>query len=427
MTTSATGTHPEPPSILVIVTGGIAAYKAAELVRELRRGGARVRVAMTEGAQAFVAPLTFQALSGARVATHLLDPEAEAAMGHIELARWPDRIVVAPASADFLARMAHGLADDLPSTLCLATTASITVAPAMNRQMWAASATQANVATLRDRGVTVIGPAAGDQACGEVGEGRMVEAVDLAHALLHGDPTGGPVPGALSAEPLSALSGRRVVVTAGPTREAIDPVRYLTNRSSGRMGFAVAEAARHAGAEVTLIAGPCSLPTPPGVRRVDVESAEAMARATRTCLRDGVDVFIGAAAVADYRVAEVASQKMKKGGGPPRLVLTPTVDILQEVAALDGSSGVDRPFTVGFAAETERVVEHAREKMARKHLDLIAANRVGPDAGFDREDNRLHLLWPGGERELPEASKAWLARALIECIAERMDTEHGHH
>lgn len=399
----------EPPRILLIVTGGIAAYKAAELVRELRRRGASVRVALTEGGERFVTPLTFQALSGERVHTSLLDAEAEAAMGHIELARWADAVVVAPASANFLARLAHGLADDLPTTLCLATEAPIHVAPAMNQVMWSAPATRDNLATLRARGTRVLGPGAGDQACGETGEGRMMEPTEIADALL-----------APPVAPAGPLAGRHVVVTAGPTREPLDPVRYLTNRSSGKMGFAVAAAAHEHGARVTLVAGPCALPTPPGVERVAVETADEMAEAVRTAHAEGMDVFIGAAAVADYRPEHVAAAKIKKqeNNDSPELRLRRTPDILAEVA---GSS--PRPFVVGFAAETERVVEHAREKLARKGLDLIAANHVGPEAGFDRDDNRLHVLWNGGERELPAQSKTQLARALLDLIAEH----YGRH
>ena len=393
-----------PRRILLIVTGGIAAYKSAELVRELRRNGFAVRVAMTAGAQRFVAPLTFQALSGERVHTDLLDPDAEAAMGHIELARWAETVVVAPASAGFLARLAHGLADDLPTTLCLATEAPILAAPAMNAVMWAAPATQDNVAVLLQRGVRMVGPEAGEQACGETGMGRMAEPSRIFAAL-----TGEPEPG-------GPLAGRHVVVTAGPTREPLDPVRYLTNRSSGKMGFAVAAAAREAGARVTLVAGPVNLPTPAGVERVDVEQAEEMHREVSSRL-DGMDIFIGAAAVADYRPRHTETQKIKRDAEQTALDLVPAPDILRSVAAHE-----PRPFVVGFAAETERVAEYARAKLEAKGLDLIAANRVGPGVGFDADDNRLEVLWPGGGVALTQQPKESLARELIAVAAERYAT-----
>ena len=387
--------------IVLGVTGGIAAYKSAELVRRLRDAGAQVRVAMTAAAQAFVTPLTFQALSGNRVHTTLLDTEAEAAMGHIELARWADAVLVAPASADFLARLAHGLADDLLATLCLATAAPIVVAPAMNRQMWAAPATAENVATLRRRGVRLLGPAEGGQACGETGPGRMVEPVDLVRGLS-----------ALFMPPL--LAGQRVVVTAGPTREPLDPVRFLTNRSSGKMGYAVAEAAAAAGAEVTLVSGPVALAPPAGVCTVRVESAAEMLAAVLEVV-PGADLFIATAAVADYRPAEAAGQKIKKSAERLELRLERNPDILATVAAL-----AERPFCVGFAAETDNVVAYARGKLQAKGLDLVAANQVGGGLGFDRDENALTLIWADGERVLPEAPKVALARSLIEVIAERM-------
>ncbi len=396
-----------PQRTLLIVTGGIAAYKAAELVRELRRRGCAVQVAMTAAAQRFVAPLTLQALSGHRVRTELFDAEAEAAMGHIELARWPDRVVVAPASADFLARLAAGLADDLPATLCLATRAPLLVAPAMNNAMWEAAATQEAVAALRRRGVRVVGPEVGEQACGEVGPGRMSEPAAIAAALLEGG-GGGPAGG--------ALAGRRVLVTAGATREPLDPVRYLGNRSSGRMGFALAAAAREAGAEVVLVTGPAALATPPGVARIDVERAEQMHEAVMARV-EGTDLFIGAAAVADYRPAEEAPEKIKKGSGPLTLALEPTPDILRAVAARR-----PRPFVVGFAAETTDLLEHARAKLRDKGLDLVAANRVGPGCGLEVERNSLEILAAEGEPvSLPEQPKEELARALIALVAERLE------
>jgi len=389
-------------NVLLGITGGIAAYKAAELTRLLVTGGARVRVAMTPAAQTFVTPLTLQALSGNPVHTELLDSAAEAAMGHIELARWADVVLVAPATADFIARLAHGHANDLLSTLCLATRAPLALAPAMNTQMWLHPATQANCAQLTARGVTLLGPGAGDLACGETGPGRMLDPTEL-HAALP-DLLGG-----------GALSGLRVVVTAGPTREPVDPVRYLGNRSSGKMGFAVAQAASRAGASVTLVAGPVGLPTPAGVRRVDVETAAQMHAATIDAV-DDCDIFIAAAAVADYRPAQVAGEKIKKQAAKLNVELERTSDILAEVAALEGG-----PFTVGFAAETDDVAGYAREKLASKKLDMIAANRVGEGLAFGTDDNELELLWPDGGVRLPRAPKSELAQQLIAQIAERYD------
>lgn len=385
--------------ILVGVSGGIAAYKSPELVRRLRERGAEVQVVLTRAACEFVSPMTFQAVSGHPARTDLWDPAAEAAMGHIELARWADLILVAPASADFLARLANGLADDLLTTLCLATQARIAVAPAMNHVMWANPATQANVATLGQRGLIVLGPAAGDQACGEYGPGRMLEPLELAdHAAALLVPNG-------------PLRGRRVLITAGPTRERIDPVRFISNRSSGRMGFAVAQAARDAGADVVLISGPVSLPTPAGVRRVDVESAAEMFEAV---MREvpGADIFISTAAVADYKPARPAAQKIKKASESLDLQMERTTDILAAVAARP-----DRPFVVGFAAETESVEQNARSKLLKKNLDMIAANEVGHDKAFDCEDNALVVLSRTGRHDLGSASKTVLARSLIALIA----------
>ena len=387
-------------NILLGITGGIAAYKVAELTRLLVTAGASVRVAMTPAAQTFITPLTMQALSGNPVHTDLLDPAAEAAMGHIELARWADVVLVAPATADFIARVAYGHANDLLSTLCLATRAPLALAPAMNTQMWLHPATQANCALLTSRGTTLIGPGEGDLACGETGPGRMLDPVDLIAVL----PT--LLEGGL-------LAGQRVMVTAGPTREAVDPVRYLSNRSSGKMGFAVAAAAAGAGARVTLVSGPVALATPAGVTRVDVESAEEMRAAVQGAVAD-CDIYIGAAAVADYRPQLVATEKVKKNDASLNLELERTEDILAEVAARD-----EGPFTVGFAAETEKVVEYARAKLEAKGLDLVAANRVGNGLAFDRDDNELELIWPGGGLRLPRAPKTVLARQLIDHIAER--------
>lgn len=392
--------------VLLGVTGGIAAYKSAELTRRLKERGIDVQVVMTAGAQHFVTPATFQALSGRPVRTDLWDPAAEAAMGHIELARWPARIVIAPASADFIARLAHGLADDLLTTLCLATDAPIVVVPAMNRLMWANAATQANVATLRARGIEILGPAAGDQACGETGPGRMLEPNDIVAALL------APVP-ATPAATTAALRGRKVVVTAGPTRERIDPVRFITNRSSGKMGFAVAEAARDAGARVVLVSGPVNVTTPPGVQRIDVETAEQMMHAVRAELAD-TDVFIASAAVSDYRAREVAEHKIKKTSDELVLQLSRTPDVLATVA-----KGTPRPFVVGFAAETQNVEQNALKKLEAKQLDMIAANQVGEGLAFDCDDNALTVYWADGRRELGRAPKCRLARALVDVIAER--------
>ena len=386
--------------ILLGVTGGIAAYKSADLVRRLRERGAEVQVAMTPAAREFVGPITFQALSGRPVRIDLWDSAAEAAMGHIELARWAELVLIAPASADFLARLAGGKADDLLSTLCLATEAPIAVAPAMNRIMWGKAATAANVALLCQRGVHVLGPAEGAQACGEVGEGRMLEPQDLADRLAELLPRDGP------------LRGRRVLITAGPTRERIDPVRFISNRSSGKMGFAVAQAAREAGAEVVLVSGPVALPTPHGVRRVDVESAQAMLEAVQREIAQA-NIFISTAAVADYRPASPAEQKIKKTSDRLHLDMERTVDVLATVAARP-----ERPFVVGFAAETESVEQNARGKLLNKNLDMIAANEVGHTKGFDCEDNHLVVLWRNARQDLGSGPKLALARELVRLIAE---------
>ena len=386
--------------ILLGVTGGIAAYKSADLVRRLRERGADVQVAMTRAAREFIGPITFQALSGRPVRLDLWDTAAEAAMGHIELARWAELVLIAPASADFLARLAAGKADDLLATLCLATEAPIAVAPAMNRVMWNNAATVANIDLLRQRGVSVFGPAQGEQACGEVGEGRMLEPLELAERAAQLLPCDGP------------LRGRRVLITAGPTRERIDPVRFISNRSSGKMGFAVAQAAREAGAEVVLVSGPVALPTPPGVRRVDVESAEGMLAAVQREVAQ-THIFISTAAVADYRPANPAEQKIKKTSDRLHLDMERTVDILATVAGR-----AERPFVVGFAAETESVEQNARTKLLRKNLDMIAANEVSHTKGFDCEDNHLVLLWRNARQDLGSGPKLALARELVRLIAE---------
>ena len=394
--------------ILLGVTGGIAAYKSPDLVRRLRERGAEVQVVLTQAAREFVTPTTFQAVSGRTVRSDLWDAAAEAAMGHIELARWADAVLIAPASADFLARLAAGLADDLLTTLCLATAAPVAVAPAMNHLMWSNAATRSNIATLGGRGVQIYGPAEGDQACGETGPGRMLEPVDLAerlHSLL--------LPAA------GALSGRRVLITAGPTRERIDPVRFISNRSSGKMGFAVAQAAREAGASVVLVAGPVSLPTPADVRRVDVESASEMLTAV---LRElpGTDLFISTAAVADYRPARAAEQKIKKTSDTLELAMERTADVLATVAARS-----ERPFVVGFAAETESVEQNARGKLLKKNLDMIAANEVGHDKAFDSEENQLIVLTRTARHELGRAGKLTLARGLVALIARELAARGG--
>lgn len=403
-------------NIVLGVTGGIAVYKSPALVRLLKDAGHEVRVVMGHRAQAFVTPLTFQAVSGEPVHTELLDAAAEAAMGHIELARWADTVLIAPASANLMARLAHGLADDLLTTLCLATTAPIAIAPAMNQQMWRAPQTQANLERLRELGVRIIGPDAGWQACGDVGPGRMSEPEDIAASLLDESPAArlAAVDAPADAANGASLAGVRVLVTAGPTREAIDPVRFISNHSSGKMGFAMATAARESAAEVTLVAGPVALAPPEGVETVGVASAADMHREVMTRAGD-CDIFIATAAVADYAPAAPADGKLKKSADALRLDLHPTPDILAEVAALSPP-----PFTVGFAAETDDLEQHARAKLERKRLDLIAANRVGGDElGFNSDRNALVVLWgDGGRAELPPSAKLPLARQLVALVAE---------
>ena len=450
-------------NIVLGVAGGIAAYKSPGIVRRLKDAGHEVRVVMTAGAEAFVTSLTFQAVSGEPVHRDLLDETAEAAMGHIELARWADVVLVAPATANLMARLAHGFADDLLTTVCLATPAPVVIAPAMNQQMWRAAATRANLGVLLERGVRAVGPDAGWQACGDVGPGRMSEPEDIVSALLDefqirpaapglepiarvagvaaanstasvptsapdsssngsgsdsrkGSDSGAPAGGPGAPEAGSApLAGFRILVTAGPTREAIDPVRFISNHSSGKMGFAVADAARGLGAEVTLVSGPVSLDPPAGVGVVPVGSAAEMHREVMSRAA-GCDIFIATAAVADYTPAAAAPGKLKKAAAPLHLDLRPTPDILAEVAALAAP-----PFTVGFAAETEELERHARAKLERKRLDLIAGNRVGgPDLGFDSDRNALLVLWPGGGRaEMPAGPKTVLARQLLALVTER--------
>lgn len=388
--------------ILLGVTGGIAAYKSADLVRRLQDAGADVRVVMTASAREFITPLTMQALSGHPVHSDLLDPNAEAAMGHIELARWADLVLVAPASANFMARLAHGHGNDLLTTLCLATGAPIAIAPAMNQQMWADNATQKNLLILQEKGVHVFGPASGSQACGDVGQGRMLEPMEICQA-------------AADVFENQLLTGKHVVITAGPTREAIDPVRYITNKSSGKMGFALAEVAAEAGARVTLIAGPVNLPTPARVNRVDVSRAQDMYDACMEVVGQGADIFIATAAVADYRPMVTADHKIKKSTEEVHLTLVKNPDIVAAVAEHD-----KRPFTVGFAAETRDVIAYASAKLTNKKLDMIATNDVsGANVGFNSDNNALTVIWPGGHKVLPLASKRQIATQLIELIAIR--------
>ncbi|GHB19716.1 bifunctional phosphopantothenoylcysteine decarboxylase/phosphopantothenate--cysteine ligase CoaBC [Salinicola rhizosphaerae] len=405
--------------ILLGISAGIAAYKSASLARLLKKTGAEVRVVMTEGAQAFITPLTLQALTGEPVRTSLLDPEAEAGMGHIELAKWADVILIAPATADLMARLAHGHADDLLTTLCLATEARCVMAPAMNQAMWRHPATLANADRLGQFGWTLLGPDAGDQACGDVGLGRMLEPEAIFHQLSETLASSGHP----SVEAMTIhrdLAGRHVVITAGPTREALDPVRYLSNHSSGKMGYALAAACAARGATVTLVSGPVSLPTPPGVERQDVTSAEEMLAAVESRLP--CDLFIACAAVADYRAAHVAEHKLKKTEDESglTLALVRNPDIVATVAAR-----ADRPFTVGFAAETQSLETHAGSKLERKRLDLIVANDVARgDRGFGSDDNAATLLWRERDetrrQPLPLQSKRRLADAILDHVVERL-------
>lgn len=393
--------------LLLGVTGGIAAYKAAELARLLVKAGAEVQVVMTQAATRFVAPLTFEALTGNTVRTDLFDSAHEAAMGHIELARWADLVVVAPATADFMARLAVGRADDLLTTLCVATTAPVAVAPAMNQQMWANAATQESIKTLQGHDKLIWGPAAGEQACGDVGPGRLFEAAQLFQLVCEHFATG-------------LFAGVRALITAGPTHEALDPVRFIGNRSSGRMGFAMAQALVEEGAEVTLVAGPVSMTTPRGVTRIDVESAmqmhsEVMQRVA-TC-----DLFVATAAVADYRPQQTAVEKIKKSGEKLTIDLIRNPDILANVAALENS-----PYTVGFAAETERLEEYAQRKRIDKRIDMIAANLVGAaEGGFESTQNALTIFWEGGQLQLPLTDKLRLARQFITLMSEHFYARTG--
>ena len=392
-------------NVLLGVSGGIAAYKSAELVRLLQDHGASVRVIMTRGAQEFITPLTMQALSGQPVHTELLDEEAEMGMGHIEMGRWADLLLIAPATADLIARLAHGRADDLLTTVALATAAPIMLAPAMNQQMWRDPATADNCAILTERGVTFAGPAQGEQACGDVGPGRMEEPSLIAQRAADCFTSG-------------ALAGKRVVITAGPTREALDPVRYISNHSSGKMGFALAQAAVDAGAQTTLVAGPVALATPDHVTRIDVDSADQMLQQSLE-LASECDIFIACAAVADYRPAQQQAQKIKKQGESMTLELVRNPDIVAAVA----NSGHDT-FTVGFAAETTDVLDYARGKLQNKGLDLIVANDVANQAiGFNSDDNAVTLVWQGGEQALEQARKGVIASQIIAKIAQRYSND----
>lgn len=391
----------EDKKILLGVTGGIAAYKSAELTRLLKKEGAEIRVVMTEAATQFVAPLTFQALSGNPVSTSLLDADAEAAMGHIQLARWADLILVAPASADFMAKLRAGMANDLLSTLCLAAEVPIALAPAMNQAMWLNQATQENSDCLKQRSIKIWGPESGEQACGETGLGRMVEPQNLLEELA-----------AFFAP--KRLAGLSVLIDAGPTQEAIDPVRFISNRSSGKMGYAVAAAAKEAGAKVCLVSGPVALIPPSVDEFVAVKSAAEMASAVRQRASD-FDIFIATAAVADYRPTVVEERKIKKKADSTVIALEKTEDILSSVASLE-----KRPFCVGFAAETDSVEKYARGKLQAKRLDMIAANRVGgSQGGFESDENALHIFWDGGEQQFEMGPKSVLARALINLIADK--------
>ncbi|AGO16875.1 bifunctional phosphopantothenoylcysteine decarboxylase/phosphopantothenate--cysteine ligase CoaBC [Glaesserella parasuis] len=389
--------------ILIGITGGIAAYKTIELIRLLKTAGAEVRVAMTPAAEAFVTPLTLQAISGNAVSTSLLDPQAELAMGHIELAKWADLVVIAPATADFIARLRIGMGNDLLSTICLATASPILLAPAMNQQMYKRSIVQENLQSLTEQGVSIIGPNAGFQACGDIGKGRMSEPSEIFQAIEDHF---------TQSQDLADLS---VVITAGPTREAIDPVRYISNHSSGKMGFAIAEAFAKRGAKVTLIAGPVNLATPQNVSRIDVISAQQMAEQAVNLVQKNA-IFIGCAAVADYRVEQVAEQKIKKTGDNDELTLklVKNPDIIATVAHLTQN----RPFVVGFAAETQNVADYAKDKLQRKNLDLICANDVSGGQVFGQDQNTLHLFWQNGEKILQLAEKGKLAEKLVDEIVE---------
>ncbi len=406
--------HLNGKHVLLGICGGISCYKSADLVRKLTEAGAAVRVVMTDAAREFVTPLTFQALSAHPVHTDLLDPAAEAAMGHIELARWADIILIAPATANTIAKLANGMADNLLSTVCLASEAPLVIAPAMNRIMWSNPATDANIKILRSRGVNITGPGSGDQACGETGAGRMLEPLEIRHALIQF--LAGNATNTGSATTSDKLSGVKIVLTAGPTQEPLDPVRFLSNNSSGKMGFAMARSAAALGADVTLVAGPVCLDTPDGVKRVNVSSAADMLEAVMA-KADDCDIFVAVAAVADYRVAEIANHKIKKNESKMDLQLTRTQDILATVAALPKP-----PFCVGFAAETKDIENYAREKLEKKKLHMIAANPVvqNDEVVFGSDTNSLEIFWRGnGHTRIAKAAKQQVADQLLLLIAEQ--------
>ncbi|NCH72305.1 bifunctional phosphopantothenoylcysteine decarboxylase/phosphopantothenate--cysteine ligase CoaBC [Cronobacter dublinensis] len=394
--------------IVLGVSGGIAAYKTPELVRRLRERGAEVRVAMTEAAKAFITPLSLQAVSGFPVSDSLLDPAAEAAMGHIELGKWADLVILAPATADLIARVAAGMANDLVTTICLATPSPVAVVPAMNQQMYRNVATQHNIELLAARGLHIWGPDSGSQACGDVGPGRMLDPLEIVELAVN------------HFAPVNDLQHLNIMITAGPTRERLDPVRYITNDSSGKMGFAVAAAASARGARVTLVAGPVTLPTPAGVERIDVESALEMEAAVQQRAQQQ-HIFIGCAAVADYRAETISSEKIKKQGDELTLKMVKNPDIVAGVAALVEN----RPYVVGFAAETNNVEEYARQKRLRKNLDLICANDVSlAGQGFNSDTNALHLFWQEGDKVLPLERKALLGQRLLDEIVTRYDEKN---
>lgn len=394
--------------IVLGVSGGIAAYKAPELVRRLRDRGAVVRVVMTEAAKAFITPLSLQAVSGFPVYDDLLDPAAEAAMGHIELGKWADLVILAPATADLIARVAAGMANDLVTTLCLATAAPIAIAPAMNQQMYRAIPTQHNLQLLAGRGVMIWGPDSGSQACGDVGPGRMLDPLALVDEAVKWS------------SPVNDLQHLNIMITAGPTREALDPVRYISNHSSGKMGFAIAQAAASRGASVTLVAGPVNLPTPKWVKRIDVTTALEMQKAVMDQITRQ-HIFIGSAAVADYRAATIAEEKIKKQGDEVTLTMVKNPDIVAGVGAMTEG----RPYVVGFAAETQNVEEYAQQKRTRKNLDLICANDVSKAGqGFNSDTNALHLFWQEGEKALALSDKSLLGQQLIDEIVSRYDEKN---
>ncbi|EKY1942932.1 bifunctional phosphopantothenoylcysteine decarboxylase/phosphopantothenate--cysteine ligase CoaBC [Cronobacter turicensis] len=394
--------------IVLGVSGGIAAYKTPELVRRLRERGAEVRVAMTEAAKAFITPLSLQAVSGYPVSDSLLDPAAEAAMGHIELGKWADLVILAPATADLIARVAAGMANDLVTTICLATPSPVSVVPAMNQQMYRNIATQQNIEQLASRGLRIWGPDSGSQACGDVGPGRMLDPLEIVELAAN------------HFAPVNDLQHLNIMITAGPTRERLDPVRYITNDSSGKMGFAIAAAASARGARVTLVAGPVALATPPGVERIDVGSALEMEAAVQQRAQQQ-QIFIGCAAVADYRAETISSEKIKKQGDELTLKMVKNPDIVAGVAALSQN----RPYVVGFAAETNNVEEYARQKRLRKNLDLICANDVSQAGhGFNSDTNALHLFWQEGEKVLPLERKALLGQRLLDEIVTRYDEKN---